>query len=134
MISEITRHKMSEAKKGKSTYWLIGKHHSNETKLKISLALRGEKGGNWQGGKTKEQRMRRSAIYREWKRMVLKKDNYICWLCNIRGGILIAHHIKKWSKYPELRYDINNGSAMHPECHRLLHTINRLYPELKEFE
>lgn len=40
--SEESKKKMSEAKKGKTT-WINGRHHSEETKRKISLANKGKK-------------------------------------------------------------------------------------------
>jgi hypothetical protein len=45
-------------------------HHKQtaETKLKKSLAQRGAKGSNWQGGISSEnERARASAAYREWR-------------------------------------------------------------------
>ena len=100
---------------------LIGRKASEETKFKQSIAQLGEKGSNWQGGKTQGQRIRMTAVYRKWRIAVLKKDNYTCQVCLKRGGNLEVHHIKPFSKYPELWIDINNGQAMHRICHTQVH-------------
>ena len=41
-LSEETKRKMSEAKKGKSAYWNIGRHHSEEARKKISETSKGK--------------------------------------------------------------------------------------------
>jgi len=42
--------KMRERRGEKNPRW--GKHHTKETKIKMSEAQKGEKGNNWKGGKT----------------------------------------------------------------------------------
>lgn len=42
-LSKIHKKRISESMKGKSTFWLIGRKLSNETKLKISLSKKGKK-------------------------------------------------------------------------------------------
>lgn len=62
---------------------------------------------------------RRSSAYHYWRLEVYKRDNYKCKINNCDcSGRIIAHHILSWTRFPELRYEINNGitlcQAHHP--------------------
>ena len=92
---------------------------SAETRLKISLSQRAEKGSNWQGGITPiHQQIRHGVEYRDWRKSVLKRDNYTCQKCKKRGGQLHADHIKPFSLYPEERFNLANGQTLCFPCHR----------------
>ena len=92
---------------------------TKETRIKLSKAQRGNKGNNWQGGITPINKLiRHSLKYRLWRELVFKRDNWTCQECKIRGGKLHSHHIKSFSKYPKLRFDINNGKTLCIECHK----------------
>lgn len=53
--------------------------------------------------------------YREWMLSVKKRDGWKCKISNGNCmGRLESHHILRWSDYPELRYQINNGITL---CH-----------------
>lgn len=53
--------------------------------------------------------------YKNWMSEVKNRDNWKCRIGDIDcNGKLEAHHILRWSEYPELRYDINNGITL---CH-----------------
>lgn len=73
-------------------------------------------------GRCKERTNERSIAsqsfeYKTWRRKVFQRDGYKCVLCdNTRN--LNADHIKQWSLYPELRYEINNGRTLCVDCHK----------------
>lgn len=74
---------------------------------------------NWQGGKTPEgKRVRNSEAYKSWRKTILKRDNYSCQECGIRGGKLHADHIKSFAFFPELRLSLNNGRTLCVPCHK----------------
>lgn len=73
----------------------------------------------WTGEYSQEERekLRNTPEYKIWAKAVKVRDNFTCQKCNTRGGILHSHHIKRFSQYPELRYEISNGITLCKECH-----------------
>ena len=67
------------------------------------------------------QRLRCTAQYLEWRKKVYERDNYTCMECHARNIRVNAHHIKEFAKYPELRYEIENGVTLCERCHKLKH-------------
>lgn len=84
----------------------------------------GEKHYNWKGGVTKKAELiRGSCEYKNWRKSVFERDNYTCVICGDRSCTdnrirLNADHIKPFSIYIELRFDINNGRTLCEPCHR----------------
>lgn len=80
----------------------------------------GEKNGNFKGWVTKEyQRTRTSKKYKQWRLAVFERDSYTCVLCgHISNGDIEADHIKPFSLFSELRFDINNGRTLCKPCHK----------------
>lgn len=148
-MSEESRKKMSEIKKGKMPKFIptfLGKKHDNNSKLKISNSHKGKKytkehienssgcnHHNWQGGKVSlNNRIRKCAEYRQWLQDVLKRDDYTCQECGIRGGKLQVHHIKQMAliitenkidtfEKALLCYELfenDNGQTLCIDCHK----------------
>jgi len=69
----------------------------------------------------RNKKLRNTKQYFEWRDAVFRRDNYTCLVCNIRGGRLEAHHIKRFEQYPSLRHDIDNGETLCIKCHRMKH-------------
>lgn len=59
--------------------------------------------------------------YKEWRRNIMERDNFTCQICKKRGGELNVHHIKPWSKFPELRFNEDNGITLCKDCHLAIH-------------
>jgi len=110
----------------KSKYW-FGKEHTIEEKQKISktkresdTTIKGENHHNWKGGITKEHnKLRGSLEYILWRNEVYKRDEWKCRICNkhCQKGDIVAHHLKKFSDYLELRFIIENGMTLCRKCH-----------------
>jgi hypothetical protein len=122
--------KMPEEKRLEMIAKQKGKHHSPKTEFKKGVKFpeeeikrrtlnnSGEK--NWRyktdrNSLVKSEKKHLDGRYRHWSRSVKNRDS---WKCKIDNedckGRLEAHHILPWSKFPELRYEINNGISL---CH-----------------
>lgn len=124
--SEETKEKLRIALKGRQPP-NMGKQFSAETRLKMRLAKLGKptpwnlgsKNHFWKGGKTEEVRaLRASARYRAWRLAVFTRDRFTCVLCRQVGRRLNADHIKSFSEFPLLRFDVSNGRTLCLECHK----------------
>lgn len=95
----------------------LGKIMREETKRKIGDAHRGEKSFMWIKDRSllKKHDRRSDSAYKEWRKNVYQRDGWKCRISNPDcEGRIEAHHILGWTKYPELRYQINNGITL---CH-----------------
>jgi NUMOD3 motif/HNH endonuclease len=118
--SEETRVKISESVSGEK-HPMFGKHLPEITRLKISNKKKGSNHHNWKGGVTPiNVSIRNSSEYKIWRTLVFQRDHYTCQKCGEIGGNLCAHHIRPFSKYPLLRFDINNGQTLCFNCHKRL--------------
>lgn len=107
----------------KSPYNPSEETKKEQTRQKISCTLQGIDKNKWNGFKTTENMLiRNSVAYRQWRENVFIRDNYTCQKCGARSSegekiILHAHHIKSFSKFPELRLDLDNGETLCDGCH-----------------
>lgn len=91
---------------------------SQEHKDAISKGKIGFKSNTWKGGITPEIIIIRCrAKYKEWRRLVLERDNHNCVMCGEQNKRLVVHHIKSFMDNPDLRFDIDNGRTLCDKCH-----------------
>jgi len=55
--------------------------------------------------------------YHGWRTLVLRRDGHKCTQCGSKNRLEVDH-IKPFSKYPSLRYDVTNGRVLCHECHK----------------
>lgn len=75
--------------------------------------------------KQKKQNERQTPEAIAWRNIVFERDNYTCRLCGKRGGILNAHHVRSFAKYPSERTNPENGITLCYDCHKAAHSIRR---------
>lgn len=123
--TEAAKQALSKANKGKRPR--LGIRHAEESRRKMSetwrrIAKRGPDHPNWKGGRTELERLRATVEYADWRMAVFSRDNYTCQICgDNRGGNLQAHHLKSFSRYVELRFEVSNGQTLCRECHEKVH-------------
>ena len=97
----------------------LGKKLSKEHKMKLSLASRGAKNGNWKGGLTALVKgIRRSPELYQWRKSVLERDLFTCQDCGETNNIA-AHHIKSVIGFPRLIFNVDNGLTLCKDCHKI---------------
>lgn len=69
------------------------------------------------------ERARKSKRYFDWRIKVFERDNFTCQKC-LNKKELHPHHIKEFAKYPELRFDVENGLTLCERCHGEIHGID----------
>lgn len=89
--------------------------------LESSKSMTGHNNPRWLGGITPEDmKARNSRQSHKWKASVFERDNFACQKCG-ETRTLNAHHLKSFTKYPGLRFDINNGMTLCEKCHTEIH-------------
>ncbi len=105
--------------KGRQPWMNISGFKPGWNKGMFGVGAVGEKNGMWKGGITPlNKKIRNSTKYKIWRKAVFERDNYTCILCFKMGGYLEADHIKPFSLFPELRFEIDNGRTLCKPCHK----------------
>lgn len=106
-----------------------GHMNTTEAKEKQRVSILGKNHWNWQGGLThNNKRLRNTKKHREWVKSILKRDNYTCQICLVRGGTLEVDHIKPFAFFPELRTEDSNARTLCTNCHKKTDTyMGRAY-------
>ena len=74
---------------------------------------------NWKGGVSSERDVAKaSQAYADWRLAVYRRDHFKCVLCLKHCDKPHAHHLKRFSDYPELRYEVSNGATLCEPCHK----------------
>lgn len=111
------------------------KHNLCSRECKDKLATQqntGEENWNWKGGVTPENIAARARLG-SWKKAVHQRDNYTCRICGDNGGgNLNAHHIRKFSEYPELRDNVSNGISLCEICHNKMFGVENDFVDFFE--
>ena len=143
--TEKAKKKVSKFQKGRKHQPQCGfqKGHpdftSKEGRKRMALKKQGENNPNWKNGISPiNQKIRGSFEYKLWQNSVFDRDDYLCQRCKEkRISKLVAHHIKNFAQYPELRFVIENGITLCKDCHKLFHKIygkkNNTQEQIKEF-
>lgn len=96
-----------------------GKMASLETRQKqrdAKLGRTGELCPNYRGiGKANK--LERERFSHQLRETIFQRDGYTCQICKHRGGVLHVDHIKRWSEYPELRFEASNCRTLCRPCH-----------------
>lgn len=102
--------------------------HTELTKQKISLSQVGKKRKKFFEYLTPISRRERLLFRSSLQKKILKRDNYTCQICGVRGGWLQVDHIQPWKSYPELRFDLDNCRTLCMSCHYFV-TFGKEKPE-----
>ena len=90
---------------------------------------RGENNPNWNPNLTDEEREQgrklQNSENREWRKAVYDRDDHTCQCCNVRGGLLEAHHIDSWKEHKDDRFNIDNGVTLCETCHKACHAYHK---------
>ena len=125
--NEEMKQRMSRTRKGKTNPgsikkgaipWNKGKELPYIPHIAHRGKLAGEKHPMWKGGITPLNLAARTTIdYLQWRKKIFERDNFTCQDCGKQGNRLVAHHVKAFSKFPDLRTNLNNGTTLCKECH-----------------
>lgn len=119
----------------------IGYKFPEWVRRKQSINRKGKFSGanhwNWQGGISRAYKTGYYSVqYKEWREKVFSRDGYKCIFvnCKTTDKYVQAHHIRKFSNYPELRFDVDNGITLCRNCHKRVTSREDIYARFFEDE
>lgn len=121
-IRELPERKQARALRDFLDYVFYDKEPSSSEGAFVICALQNTLEGNLCSYERYDER--RSGKYKTWKTAVLKRDGRRCQRCGAKKDLCV-HHIKPFSEFPELRFDVDNGITLCRECHRMEHKNER---------
>lgn len=77
----------------------------------------------------KEQGWYKKAVHRNWRLLVMQRDNWLCQECLRQGRITPAteaHHIIPLEERPDLALDVSNGEGLCWSCHEQTKQRNKI--------
>ena len=99
--------------------------NSNKQEFKCPLCVRenqirlsGPDHPNWKGTTPEAISARMNMEYKNWRKAVYERDNYVCQIClDKTHDRLQAHHIFSFARNPKIRYELKNGITLCDHCH-----------------
>ena len=116
---------------------LLGRIISPEHRENLSISriksgcAKGSKNPNWKGGiQDNWSKIKNSTEYKNWRKQVFERDNFICQGCGWdKGKILEIHHILPREFFPNNTYEVRNGITLCEICHRKVHSVSKIKGE-----
>jgi len=72
----------------------------------------------------------KSPAYAKFRKEVKTRDDNKCqWPSCGSTKTLEIHHIRKWSAFPSLRFDVSNGITLCKHCHKRITGHEEIYSE-----
>jgi 5-methylcytosine-specific restriction endonuclease McrA len=97
----------------------------------INRDLTGAKNNRWKGGISSERdTVKATEEYKQWRLAVYRRDHFMCVVCldsPTKDKRIEAHHLKKFSDYPELAVDLDNGCTLCTKCHKQTYQAEELF-------
>lgn len=110
-ITESKKHKKEEEE---NKY--IKQLKRENTNLKKEIQRLNKKIERLQSLESKTAKIRQSKEYKEFRKRILKRDNYQCVMCGEIENLQV-HHIKPVKDFPELIMEENNAQTLCLICH-----------------
>lgn len=107
--------------------YLVFNYRKDESKYCSRKCLASSKTGelskNWKGGiSSEDKKIRGGEEYNVWRKSVYARDQWTCKHCFKKQKHPVAHHIKTFKEYPDLRFDVSNGLTLCTSCHKKVHS------------